>query len=52
MNVLNLKLSNKEKKDITFSNFNKPINLKHKTKNILIVIKFQLVFKTNFLFKN
>ena len=34
MNVLNLKLSNKEKKDITFSNFNKPINLKHKTKNI------------------
>ncbi len=34
MKVLNLKLSNKEKKDITFSNFNKPINLKHKTKNI------------------
>ena len=34
MNVLNLKLSNKEKKDITFSNFNKPINLTNKTKHM------------------
>ena len=34
MNVLNLKLSNKENKQITFSNFNKPINLKNKTKHL------------------
>ncbi len=34
MNVLNLKLSNKENKQITFSNFNKPINLTNKTKQM------------------
>ena len=34
MNVLNLKLSNKENKQITFSNFNKPINLTNKTKHM------------------
>ena len=34
MNVLNLKLSNKENKEITFSNFNKPINLTNKTKHM------------------
>jgi len=32
MNALNLKLSNKENKQMTFSNFNKPINLKNKSK--------------------
>jgi hypothetical protein len=31
---LNLKLSNKENKEITFSNFNKPINLTNKTKHM------------------